>query len=646
VPTYRTGNNAYCIQSIGAAGGTGVAVANTAGAIFGLQRQDLAYDTRTLERSYRDFTFDPARYLGEQETAPVLPSEGGAVGSWDFAGTASGQATKRGTGTDTWSFTGAATGARQSRGTASGAWTFTGASWGWNGLPFTEDFSSGTWDNWTKDVSHGTVAAGFTVSGGAGVLAATDPFALTRSRAILTSAPISTTDQGVLLSVIQEGVDQTLSITLRGDGTWVSGDLYANSGCSFFLYGGSDDTVEVWLATSGVGVEQTLTVGAGSLADRVDGVKYWVRAETVGTTARVRTWADGSPEPTTWTTSDGGTGSITAGTLQVAVYNFDPSYVVLDDITYYDASAEGIGTGSWGFSGTASGAAPPNSGAAAGSWSTTGTASGATTTRGAASGAWDFTGSAVGDAPANSGAAVGSWSTTGTASGASSRAGIASDTWAVTGTASGSAPTRGTASGTVAFTGTAAGAATTQGTASGTFNYTGTATGATSKAGTSSGLTTWAGAAVGDAPVPGLQEGFGAGSWTFTGTATGSTTKRGTGSGSWLYTGNAVGTTTKRGTGSGSWTFIGTATGTAPAIAGPGQGMGTGSWSFTGIAGSLRDIRVLGITEHPRVVTITEHRRALTVTDRSPRPVDTDDETRTVTASDRSRTVTVLERTL
>jgi hypothetical protein len=500
VPTYRTGNNAYCIQSIGAAGGTGVAVANTAGAIFGLQRQDLAYDTRTLERTYRDFTFDPARHLGEQETAAVLPSEGGAVGSWDFAGTASGQtskrgtatgtftytgaatgqATKRGTGTGSWSLTGTAGGARQSRGTASGAWTFTGTSWGWNGLPFTEDFASGTWDNWTRFVSDGAVGDGFSVSGGAGVVTSTHPTNATQQRAILTPAPTTLTDQGVLFTVVQTGSAQILCVTLRAAGFSV-GDISTENGCAFFLYGGGDDSVDFYTIVEQSPVNQSVTVGSGSRADRVDGVKYWVRAETVGTVARIRTWADGSPEPTTWMTADEGTGVITAGSLAIGAYNDGSSTVVLDDITYYDAAvSEGTGTGSWSFAGTATGN--------------------------------------------------------------STRSGTATGAAAFTGAATGTTQKRGTAVGGLTYTGTATGSTVQTGTATGSIAWTSEAAGTTAKRGTSSGLTTWAGAAVGDAPVPGLQDGSGSGSWTYTGTALGTTTKRGTASGSWLYTGTAAGT--------------------------------------------------------------------------------------------------------
>jgi hypothetical protein len=489
VPTYRTGNNAYCIQSIGAAGGTGVAVANTASAIFGLQRQDLAYDTSALQRSYRDFTFDPAQYQGEQETAPVLPSEGGAVGSWDFAGTAAGQTTKRGTGTGSWTYAGTAVGSTTKRGTGTGTFTLTGTSRGWNGLPFTEDFSSGTWDNWTKEVNLGTVEAGFTVSGGAGVLVATDPVLTTRSRAVLAHAPTTTSDQGVLFSVITIGTEQVLGVTLRGDGTW-SSDVFPGTGYVFVLYGSVLDYVDFISVVAGVETYEGSTSGTGSIATRTHGSKYWVRAETLGSTARVRVWADGAPEPTTWTVADDGTGTVTSGTLQIAAYNsgFSSTSATLDDITYYEPSSEGIGAGSWGFAGTATGTTQKRgtavggltytgtatgstvkAGTATGSIAWTSEAAGTTTKRGTSSGLTTWAGAAVGDAPVpgvQEGSGSGTWVYAGAALGITTKRGASVGTWNYTGTAVGDAPAilspgAGTATGTWTFLGSATSGATT-----------------------------------------------------------------------------------------------------------------------------------------------------------------------------------------
>ena len=63
MPIYRTGNNAYAVQSIAAQGGVGSSAANTAGAIFGLQRVGDAFTTGRFQKHL----FDPARYLGADE---------------------------------------------------------------------------------------------------------------------------------------------------------------------------------------------------------------------------------------------------------------------------------------------------------------------------------------------------------------------------------------------------------------------------------------------------------------------------------------------------------------------------------------------------------------------------------------------------
>jgi hypothetical protein len=60
------------------------------------------------------------------------------------------------------------------------------------------------------------------------------------------------------------------------------------------------------------------------------GVWYWMRFRAEGTTLKVRLWADGSAEPTTWTLTSSSS-SIAAGSAGVYVY--EPNVVDFDRIS-------------------------------------------------------------------------------------------------------------------------------------------------------------------------------------------------------------------------------------------------------------------------------------------------------------------------
>jgi hypothetical protein len=501
VPTYRTGNNAYCIQSIGAAGGTGVAVANTASAIFGLQRQDLAYDTRTLERTYRDFTFDPAQFQGE-------------LGE-----------------------------------------PFT--------LPFTEDFASGTWGNWFASTNlGGPLGSALVVSGGAGVaqyVAGESP------RVILAAAPVETTDQGVLLRVTFTGTSSLVVAVRADQAWSASSALRPNNGYAFSIGPSTAQVQSVVAGTvtglSLTGTAPTTATAGIEYKIRFEVVGTTVRVRKwVATDLEPSTW--GSVTNTAHAAGALQMG-MSVGSVGQAVTLDDIEYYVPAAVPPATGSTAGswefTGTaagsrqsqgsvaGTWSFAGTAAGQATK--------W---GTASGSFAYAGAAVGD-------APSVPPEEGSAAGSWTFVGTAAGSTTKRGTATGTVAFTGTASGTTQKRGTAVGGLTYTGTAVGSTVKRGTATGSIVWASEAAGTTVTRGTSSGLTTWAGTAVGDAPVPGLQEGAGAGSWVYTGAALGTTTKRGASVGTWNYTGTAVGDAPAilspgAGTATGTWTFLGSAT--------------------------------------------------------------------------------------
>jgi hypothetical protein len=519
VPTYRTGNNAYCIQSIGSPGGTGVAVANTASAIFGLQRQDLAYDSRTLERTYRDFTFDPARYLGEQEAPPEPPGSGTADGgAWSFAGVATGQTTKQGTGTGTWSFTGTAAGATTKRGTGTGSWTFTGAA---AGTTVKRGTGTGTWSFTGTAVGQATkrgTGAGTLTYAGTAVGYTPPPY---------TTVPRHAATTG-------QNPDQSLTTN--------STTPTANS-LLFVFYGVINDnhtTAPVLSAPSGGGLSFTLV-------DKV-GDTVVIPAEGLYPESRIASacyFAAVGSSPTAHTlTVDAYTGTELGlyAAASIDVTGYDPGTPIVQS----KATGAALGGGD-----TESGTITLDSAPTAGNllvvtFVVFGNSNATISAPTAGSGKtmleqgtqFPFTNSLLG---------IWTRLCDGTESATITCPDLGSGwaTYSYTAHAveiQDPVPGSGTGAGALVLTGTATGASVKAGTAEGTVSWVGASSGATTKQGTSSGLTTWAGTAVGDAPVPGLQEGSGSGSWSYSGTAVGATTKRGTASGSWLYTGTAVGT--------------------------------------------------------------------------------------------------------
>jgi len=210
----------------------------------------------------------------------------------------------------------------------------------------------------------------------------------------------------------------------------------------------------------------------------------------------------------------------------------------------FDASSNavtGVGTASFGFTGTAAGQ-PTTFGVAAATFGFTGTAAGIDRAVGAAGGSFGFTGSASGvaGAPPVLGAGTGLFGFTGTANGIDRALGTALASLGFTGTALGVARPLGVGSGAFGFTGTAAGIDRAVGTAVAAFGFTGTASGTPEVFGmavASLGFTGTAQGVAGSPPVTGV----GVAAFGFTGTAAGTSTTLGVATASFGFTGAALG---------------------------------------------------------------------------------------------------------
>jgi hypothetical protein len=237
------------------------------------------------------------------------------------------------------------------------------------------------------------------------------------------------------------------------------------------------------------------------------------------------------------------------------------------------------GSGSWAFAGSATGDMPPDYGAATGAFAFTGSAAGKRAPKATAGGSFSFTGSAVGDAPPNQGAASGSWSFAGSASGERDPKATAEGSFSFTGSAVGEAPaegiSEGTATGTVDYAGTATGYRAPKATGSGSWTFAGSATGDSPSTGTAGGTTAYAGSAVGKRVASSAP----VGTWAFTGAATGKRSPEGTAGGTFQFTGIAFSSNASTGQAVGSWSLAGAATGRRNP-----KGAASGTLSYAGSA--------------------------------------------------------------
>lgn len=173
------------------------------------------------------------------------------------------------------------------------------------------------------------------------------------------------------------------------------------------------------------------------------------------------------------------------------------------------------------------------------------------------------------------GTATGTWNFTGNATGKRTPKASATGVWTFTGAAVGKRVPKGTAAGTWNYIGSVVGKRSPKATAVGSATWTGTAIGTApvvgAKTGVATGATAWVGTAVGKrAP-----KASSTGTWSFSGASTGKRAPKATISGVWTFSGSAAGKRTPKAAATGSWTFTGTATGTASATPGDILNIGT-----------------------------------------------------------------------
>ncbi len=173
-------------------------------------------------------------------------------------------------------------------------------------FPFTEPFSSGTWSNWLIS-SNGNPETALTVSSGVGVMAAPTPGGLGGGRAILYGAPLTTTDQGVLLTATFTGgtSGSQLSLILRGDATWGatnSSATFPRSNNGYRLRINPVNGFSFLKTVSGVEASLGYSLGSGTVTPTND-TSHKIRFEAVGTTLRWRCWPSAGIEPAIWSTA-------------------------------------------------------------------------------------------------------------------------------------------------------------------------------------------------------------------------------------------------------------------------------------------------------------------------------------------------------
>jgi chitodextrinase len=162
---------------------------------------------------------------------------------------------------------------------------------------------------WTTTNASGSA----TVAAGAGRLAYTD-VAGAYSRALL-SGVAAVADAGVKFSYQWDSTAARsfVDVGLRSSGGWQNA---YRTRTGYFLELTSNSTT----ATIGRNVNGVVTtIATVTNAQTVTTGKQWVRFQVVGSTVRVRIWADGVEEPSTWNWSGTDTSVATAGQLSISL---------------------------------------------------------------------------------------------------------------------------------------------------------------------------------------------------------------------------------------------------------------------------------------------------------------------------------------
>ncbi|HET7901327.1 MAG TPA: Ig-like domain-containing protein, partial [Candidatus Nanopelagicales bacterium] len=178
----------------------------------------------------------------------------------------------------------------------------------------------------TTVVGNGTI----TTLSGAGVLTVND-VASANARAVV-SGVAARTDLDVTFSYAWSSTSAKayFDVWTRGSGAWV-GTYRPRDGYGVEL---SSNSGTVAVLKSVAGTQSTIRSLTG--ANKLVTTKQWLRIRVVGTTLQVKIWADGSPEPAAWTSTDTDS-SVTAGgqvflALNRASTNVGAKSVTIDDL--------------------------------------------------------------------------------------------------------------------------------------------------------------------------------------------------------------------------------------------------------------------------------------------------------------------------
>lgn len=200
-------------------------------------------------------------------------------------------------------------------------------------LPFTENFSSGSWDTlkwelFPSDV--GTEATCFTVSGGVGTMTVASNFAVSSTRLWATDQ----TDVGCLVTFTLNTSTSTtqFEIDVRASGSPPMSSNGPTNGYKLVLNIGIN--AGLWKVTAG----SSTIVGSGfSVGSLVAGTAYKVRFEVIGTTFYIKVWNAASAEPGAWTVTRTDA-TYASGQFGLSFSGDIGQSVAVDDLTYYVAS--------------------------------------------------------------------------------------------------------------------------------------------------------------------------------------------------------------------------------------------------------------------------------------------------------------------
>ena len=162
---------------------------------------------------------------------------------------------------------------------------------------FSYDWTAPDGIGWPSTFTTTSANGSLATSGNAGVLTVND-VAGANARAIINAvAPRADTDVTLSYAWSSTAARAYLDVWLRGSGGWANSYRPANG------YGvemsSSSGTLSILKSVGGTQTSLGTIAGANKLVT----TKQWLRVKVVGSVISVKTWADGSPEPASWTTA-------------------------------------------------------------------------------------------------------------------------------------------------------------------------------------------------------------------------------------------------------------------------------------------------------------------------------------------------------